>query len=479
MAMRRLNIICLLALSAVALVALPSLAAGAAKKKASKPQISRVTPMRLKIGSRVTVRGHNFKGKAGRNTVIFRGPKHRSVLVKPVKASGSKLVLMVPGTVAKLAGTKPTRFKLQVLTGRISRPTSKRLSPVIVPVGCKEGDYDGDLLPGSFEISVTSTNPCLKDTDGDGVEDGFEYKSAVDLNNDEFQDPNESLPFPGKRPYPNPLSAGDKDIDFDGDSLTLSEEQALWKYSGGNTLDPLSYSDGEQASVKTVRPDGRRTPGLPAGNYSKHASFVNWAVAHGYRTVWLSDGPPWYAHDVTRHPYGLFDLNRDGTESATEQQDFDLDHDGYLQDDERDEDGDGLTNYEELHGRIQPEYWTSCYAAEAPFPIQYAGTSAVDADSDGDGVLDGADDQDHDDIPNLMELSRYRASGLVDWDLNKGTCAPAEGLDAVSNHPDAYGRVNPFNPCLPAAWSRTCTRHPTFSGAGAPFDNSPNWYSLN
>ena len=35
----------------------------------------------------------------------------------------------------------------------------------------------------------------------------------------------------------------------------------------------------------------------------------------------------------------------------------------------------------------------------------------VDPDTDGDGVRDGADDQDHDDVPNLMELSRNAASG--------------------------------------------------------------------
>ncbi len=56
-------------------------------------------------------------------------------------------------------------------------------------------------------------------------------------------------------------------------------------------------------------------------------------------------------------------------------------------------------------------YWKGCYDKEKPFPIEYAGTDLVDPDSDGDGVRDGADDQDHDDIPNVMELSRNAASG--------------------------------------------------------------------
>jgi hypothetical protein len=121
----------------------------------------------------------------------------------------------------------------------------------------------------------------------------------------------------------------------------------------------------------------------------------------------------------------------------------------------------------------------------------YAGTRIDDADSDGDGVRDGADDQDHDDLPNLMELSRILASsGLDDSEFDKPCKVKKDlvlGIDLDGdgemdikdvNHPDAYGRVNPFNPCLPFKDSRTCARHPGFTGAGAPFDGSPNWLSL-
>ena len=83
-------------------------------------------------------------------------------------------------------------------------------------------------------------------------------------------------------------------------------------------------------------------------------------------------------------------------------------------------------------------------------------------------------------MPNVMELSRYAASNLVDW--SDSTCKPADGLPSppATHHPSAYGRVNPFNPCLPNRSSRTCQRHPSLSGGGgAPFDGSPNWYSLN
>jgi hypothetical protein len=199
----------------------------------------------------------------------------------------------------------------------------------------------------------------------------------------------------------------------------------------------------------------------------------------------LADGEPWWNHDVVGHLYGLLDMNRDGSESGTVQPGYartettyyDLDRDAYLSDNERDEDADGLTNYDESHGRMTPEYWAACYASESPFPVGQVATDVNDPDTDGDGVRDGADDQDHDDIPNVMELSRLAASGL--WDA-VSPCVPLDGLPSPpdTNHPDAYGRVNPFNPCLPAVWSRTCTRHPG-EGAGAPFDGSLDWASLN
>ena len=123
--------------------------------------------------------------------------------------------------------------------------------------------------------------------------------------------------------------------------------------------------------------------------------------------------------------------------------------------------------------------------------IPYAAPRIDDADSDGDGVLDGADDQDHDDLPNIVEMSRFAASGERDWQPGS-PCRIADGIqfdqtdangdgkpdNPNSLHPAAYGRVNPFNPCLPATNSRTCLLHPGLSGAAAPFDDSPNWLSL-
>src|SRR5215211_2379226 len=498
---------------ALALIALGALAVPAETfaKNSKRPVITRVKPMRLRVGAKVEVRGRNFSAKRTRNTVVFRGPDQHTAFAKPRRASRRRLVVIVPRGTARALGSRSTaRFKLRVIVRRkFSTWTRKRLSPVIVsstvageetggggggggggglpPSTCLAGDDDGDLLPGTLEQQL-GTDPCLRDTDGDGVEDGYEYQSAKDLNNDEQQLANTSLPYPGKRPYPNALDPSDAGTDFDRDSLSLREEQRAWNYTtdhgSARTLTPLTYSDGEQYSVYSKSGDSR-DPALAAVGYAKQADFLNWASAHGYRTVHLSDGPPWYSA-ITGSNYGLLDMNRNGSEAAgipagyiyPEQTYYDTRADGYLSDDERDEDADGLTNFDETHGRMRPGYWEACYSQEHPHPVSYAGTDFLDADSDGDSVRDGADDQDHDDVPNVMELSRNAASGL--WD-GQAFCKPLDGLPSppATNHPAAYGRVNPFNPCLPATWSRTCDAHPPLEEAGAPFDNSLNWAALN
>ena len=137
--MRRRAIIACLAVLAIAALVLP---AGASTKGASKgPVITRVTPMRIGVGSRLVIRGSNFSSRRGGNMVIFRGPGGRFAFAKPLRASRSKLVLRVPTSVARLFPTgshayEATRMKLRILVSRkFSAWTRKRLSPVVVPGG--------------------------------------------------------------------------------------------------------------------------------------------------------------------------------------------------------------------------------------------------------------------------------------------------------------------------------------------------------
>jgi hypothetical protein len=469
----------------------------AAKRRVKPPVVTNVSPLRLEIGQTLEIRGRYFRRGRNKNTVVFKRSGGRAVFVKAAVGTAKLLRVTVPAKLQKelvTSGTTamPTLFRVRVLAKKFGKGFTKAsLSPVVaprsvsavtgadgapsleaVPDGDCNGDGiknrdssddDGDLMPDTLETQI-GTDPCKMDTDGDGVEDGYEYRSAIDLNNDEYQDPNASMPYPGKRPYPNPLYNGDAATDFDGDGLELGEEQRLWKYSYNRpgkvrSLDSLYYSDGMKYSIYTLVDGDRRKPALPAAGYEKQVDFENWLNAAHYATVYLPDAD---------NRYSLLDANRDGVVSETAQPGYkhseryylDRDRNSYLSDDERDEDADGLSNFTESHGEMaNRKWWDGVYDKEGPFHLDYAGTDLADADSDGDGVRDGADDQDHDDIPNLMELSRNMVSG--------------RDFGSVSPEP-WYGRVNPFNPCLPDIHSRTCPTYvPLGGGAWAPFDGPP------
>jgi len=239
-------------------------------------------------------------------------------------------------------------------------------------------DDDGDLLPDTLEKRYR-IDSLLADTDADGVTDGYEYYSALDLNS--F-----AVPYPGKKPYPNPLDGEDADKDFDQDSLTLKEEFRAWTLVG-RSVPITSYSDGTQ-----------RTGG----------------------------GTP---------------------------------------DDQKDVDGDGLDNFSEAHGPMTQAWWLERYDGtngpkESKYPgPDYLDTNFVDSDTDGDGILDGADDQDHDGYTNAFEVNRP-----ANWETTYISTRKA-GTDALA-------RTQPFNPCKPI-YSNACHRHPPFNY----YDATEDWES--
>src|SRR5829696_4204395 len=334
--------------------------ASAKKKKAKPPVVTRVAPLKVEIGQKLEIRGRHFRRGRKKNTGVFKRSGGRAVFVKADVGTTKLLRLTVPARLEKELASRgterlATRFRLRVLAKKFGkRFTRLSLSPVVSPAsppapprpaesvpdsdcdgdGVKNkdsADDDGDLLPDDLEARI-GTDPCNPDTDGDGVEDGYEYRSAIDLNNDEYQDPNSSMPYPGKRPYPNPLFGEDADTDFDGDGLTLAEEQSLWKYSYNRpgkvrSLDSLYYSDGMKYSIYKFVDGDRRKPALSAVGYEKTADFENWLRAAHYETVYLPNED---------QRFNLLDANRDGVVSTTPQPGYRTSERYYL-----DRDGNG------------------------------------------------------------------------------------------------------------------------------------------
>ena len=464
MTRRLLHLICF---TLAAAVLLPAAAAQGAKS-APLPVVTKIDPLRLGIGDTMTLSGKNFRKGVAKNTVVFKRDGKAAIFVKAGPATATRMSVTLPEKLRsslsrQQGGFVATRFRVRVLAKRFAkRYTKLSASPVVEPLAIQvpapltatgpatvpatvpgapataaapagtapatsptvptvtvprvdaptdcdndgtpnsaEGDDDADLLVDALEGAL-KTDACKLDTDGDGMEDGWEYQSAVDLNRDscaavEYPTPcAPATPAPTKRAYTNPLYA-DADVDYDGDWLASGAEHAAWKRKGVRNLANLWYSDGRQASQETSPSDGCR--GIDAGLVTP-----------------LANQP-------------AYSIDRDG--------------DGCLTDDERDEDNDFLTNREELVGGLSSlRIWTVTYD-EPAFRVAHEGTDFLDGDTDGDTIVDGKDDQDHDDFWNVEELRR-------------GTQAYTK--KDVANPQRTGLWVDPFNPCLPSPTSRTCPR---------------------
>jgi hypothetical protein len=153
------------------------------------------------------------------------------------------------------------------------------------------------------------------------------------------------------------------------------------------------------------------------------------------RAQFVRTGAPLVDADLSNSEYAIYTLDRIGRHAD----------DGCLDDAERDEDGDFLTNWDETvgpmgDGEAGRAWWKGVYD-EPAFKTLFSGTDWLDADSDGNGVVDGLDDQDHDDFLNVEEITRGVKSRTKD---NKDG-GSRRGL-----------WVEPYNPCLPSPNSRTC-----------------------
>ncbi len=436
--MRRL--IPLFALLCLAVAAMPAQAAAAKKKKAKTPTVKRVSPMRVAVGRTITIRGKNFSSSRRKNTIVFRSPGKRNAFAKPKRASRTKLVVKVPGSVERLlkkSGTKrvATRFTLRVISvKRYGKRTPRRLSPVIVSatesgtLDCGKGtDFDNDLLSNAREKSL-GTDPCLRDTDLDGVADYFEVESALDLNQ-------RAVPYPGKRAWANPLDASDPGDDYDGDALSLREEHDLWAKARSNPA----------PSLLQVYTNDPYTP-VFGGPYGTRPTFGG-----GSATMNYSDGQQATLTVTPGH--------------AEFRSSLDFDGDGRLTDDERDGDGDGLRNVDEIRALMWQKHYPvgdDCgYEYKPVLPRSFLQVNYLDPDSDGDGVWDGNDDQDNDGVSNVDEVKppyNYPPHPLFDA-CQEVTPLPVDG--ARNSSPTTPGgapvRRHPYNPCLPYR-SDTCAR---------------------
>ena len=407
-----------LLLVACAVLAVVPATAGAA----TTPKVTSVAPLKLKIGQKLTIKGSGFVPGKNRNTVVFKARGQRAVFVKAATATKTRLVVKVPAKLAAFLTVKSgqavaTRFQLRVLAKKLSKAyTAVKASPTIAPAAAATSAPAPATKPTAAAAAaapapaaaptLTPYEQCQAaaaanaagDQDADGMKNGDERTFHMNpcekdgdgdgmLDGYEYEAARDlashssgvtGRPFPALRPWPNPMDASDRNHDFDGDGLTLAEEYDLW-WARGHHFPIIEYSDGFQATG--------------------------------------------------------------GPLSAVGQEQLDLNANGFLSD-ERDADLDGLSNEVELHLRGLESWWGDVEKENRYTPRPFGVVDPTRWDSDGDGVSDGAGDQDVDGFSNITEMQLVRGP-----------------TDTV--HTTKY-IVDPFNPCMPNPHADTCSRYVPF-----------------
>jgi Bacterial TSP3 repeat/IPT/TIG domain len=425
--MRRLIISSLLSLAA--------LAGFASAAYAAAPVITSFSPAQVRVGQKLVINGKNFKKGVRNNRVFFiRASDGKTVRTRPSKASSTRrMEVIVPAGVVKFLTIKDgvgvaTRFQLQLLSGQFSKTTAKSRSPLVLPAGgpntpttpgsvgvtpppagdcdadgtpdATDGDDDNDGLSDGVE-AIIHTDPCKQDSDGDGVGDAYEYYASLDLN----ANPN----YAGKRPYPNPLDAGDANSDFDGDGLTQTEEFAASVKFGTATTAPLTYSDGNQQSVAPANAgamdldnNGRITDDEKDADNDGLANWLEIAKAEPDPSAAFGCS---YAPSTGPGPVvysNIYTICNGGPQMP--------------------------------NGRTFGNLESTTTTGGAPPPFDSSNRlNYLDPDTDGDGITDAADDEDFDGVSNAEEI-----------------VAGADGF-----------YTNPEDPCDPNPDSRSCPVHPS------------------
>ena len=188
------------------------------KKKAKLPVVTRVSPLNVEIGQKLEIRGRNFLRGRNKNTVVFKRSGGKAVFVKADVGTTKLLRLTVPAKLERefVDGAAPrrlpTRFRIRVLakkfgkkytalsrspivslTRRRRRPASSSPSPTVTATATAR--RTGPTPTTTTTASATpieqslNLNPCIGDTDADGLEDKFEFdcdRNGV-LNRDQYR----------------------------------------------------------------------------------------------------------------------------------------------------------------------------------------------------------------------------------------------------------------------------------------------------
>jgi hypothetical protein len=346
--------------TALLLLATLLLGVSAADARTPRPYVKSVSPLRASVGEQMTIEGFYFRKGYAENTVVFVAGDGRVSYVKSEHSTRKSLTVIVPQKVQRLLDTDANGVRV---------PTKFRIKVI------------------ARRMSRLAKRPLAQPLIGPDVGGDCDHDGS-----------------------PNPTD-GDDDNDLLPDSIELDirTNPCVADSDSDRLVDGWEYLSALDLNTNALPYPGKR----PYPN----ALFADANVDHDGDGLWA-----WAEHGLWWLGGGEYPLDYSDGDQKTQPDPTgaavwnDWDRDGILADDERDFDNDGLANIYELRA-----YFFSLWEPQFPGAVR---PDMFDWDTDGDGVADGPDDQDHDDVSNVDEL-------------RAGTW--------------------PMNPCDPVA-SRTCPR---------------------
>ena len=265
---------------------------------------------------------------------------------------------------------------------------------VIYRTNLSNADTDGDGLQDGYEVYVTHTNPTSVDNDADGLNDLEELQvgsdpDVADSDGDSLLDGEEVKLF-GTDPTLRDTDGDgteDADEDHDRDLLSTRLEREITMNTGivYNPLAEDSNSNGVTDDQEDADGDGLNNL-LELQLFPSYFAYLADSDGNG-----ISDYDEDFDMDRLSNGNELFLFGYDPTNPNTFP-------DGVL-DGNRDPDGDGLGNADELETTL---------------------TDPLNPNSDGDpgGVLDGQEDPDGDFASNVVEIANDSNPHSADTDLD-------------------------------------------------------------
>ncbi len=321
-----------------------------------------------------------------------------------------------------------------------------------------------DGLDDREEVVLYGTNPRMRDTDGDGIDDDLEiahyYSSLIvaplvfDMDGDRLWDGLEDRNGDGDFndflsdnywPETDPL-----DGDTDDDGISDGDERTYHTYPRVVDTDEDGIDDGIEVGY-TNQPE-LRLVNIRVDNDPSYPDYEWWGGAFTWTVLWTDDAVFGDGDNdpTTMTDPRLVDSDHDCIEDGDEDLDFDGEYDpgdGETDAQDRDSDDDGLFDYYEYFGAeptypttpVCATYGTWCDNSDDP-------TLAYEADTDGDGLPDAHEYEQgcvsNDGVDGVADATDTDADGALDGDEFDGDfdgMPVADHYRSDPNNPDTDG----------------------------------------